>query len=303
MRGFYVAVAETQPVLVEEIVEVLGEASKRYRVQLGVLVRYTKWRRRRCIPCEAARERGLLIFVDNGAFTFLTSRELEGAPSPSTLASWRRDYARWLADNAEHYDYAALPDIPVHGKRFLPRGARLERIRLSAENQARLLQLVPSFVREKLVPVIQGYDVEEYEYSYETLESFLEETAYAMSDGYYRVLAVGSVCVRKWTARRAGLAGGEAAGTLRGFLTRFLDGCCDDARGFHFFGLHSKATRLYGAHPRFLYADSGAHGFAYVYHWRDMGCVAPNTPDCARAAVNAVLWRSVPRWLGVLHRG
>ncbi len=304
MRFFYVAVAETREDMLQAIIDTIAEWDARARprgIRVGVLIRYTKWRSRPCLPCGLARDRGLPVFVDNGAFSFLTVEDLEGAPSPLTLSRWRVDYAEWLRRNWETLDYAALPDIPVHGRRFLGPGERRERVRLSTANQSAFLDLVrPPAIRERLVPVVQGYTVEEYEYSLELLRKYgvLEETAYGafIPNHYTGILAVGSVCVRKWSANgKTGLlAEGKAAGTLREWLPQFLDRCCPEASGFHLFGLHREATAAFGLHPRFYAADSGAHGLNYKYKWKSvLGCTAPNTPSCAAKAVDRQLSRTL----------
>ena len=303
MRFFYIATAETRKDMLEAIVNVVREWDERVKrkgIRVGVLVRYTKWRSRECIPCKLARENDLPVFIDNGAFSFLTTDDLEGRPRLDVLARWRYDYAVWLRRNAEYYDYAAMPDIPVHGKRFLDPLERRERIQLSSGNQSLFLKLVATAsVREKLVPVIQGYTIEEYQYSYELLKRYgvLEETAYSnWFSQYAERLAVGSVCVRKWSAagKTGMLAEGKAAGTLREWLPRFLGGCCPEARGFHLFGLHREAVSSFGLHPRFYAADTGAHGLNYRFKWRTvLGCAAPNTPSCAAKAVDRQLSRTL----------
>ena len=303
MRFFYVALAETRKDILEAIVGVVREWDERAKskgVRVGVLVRYTKWRSRECIPCKLARENGLPVFVDNGAFSFLTAKDLEGTPDPYTLARWRQDYAQWLVNHSEDFFLAALPDIPVHGRRFLAEPERAARIRLSTRNQELFVKTYGSILPlEKLVPVVQGYEAREYEESYRQLEAsgVLEATAFnTYSNVYEGVLAVGSVCVRKWTAKsKTGvLAEGKAAGTLKDWLPGFLSGCCRGALGFHLFGLHREAVSAYGWHPRFIASDTGAHGFSYKYKWKTvLKCRAPNTPDCAARAVDRQLRRTL----------
>ena len=302
MRFFYVAVAETRRDMLEAIIDTIKEWNEklRGRVEVGVLVRYTKWRSRPCTPCRLAKENNIRVFIDNGAFTYLTADDLEGMPDIRKLYRWRYDYAEWLRRNLEDYDFAAMPDIPVHGRRFLGPAERRERIKLSSWNQALFLELAPPAVRERLVPVLQGYEVSEYSYSYRLLDKYgvLEETAYDpyIPNHYTGILAVGSVCVRKWSAngKTGVLAEGEAAGTLKRFLEEFLAGCCLDVRGFHLFGLHSEATAWFSLHSRFFATDSGAHGLNYKFKWRTvLGCAAPNTPSCAAKAVNHQLKRTL----------
>jgi hypothetical protein len=301
VRFFYIAVAETRRDMLEAIIETIGEWDERARkrdIRVGVLVRYTKWRGRPCLPCRLAGDRGLPVFIDNGAFSFLTASDLEAWPRLQVLDYWLRDYAEWLRRHAGEYDYAALSDLPVHGREFLPAPKRQARIALSTHLQARLLSTLPGEVRRRMVPVIQGYAEREYVDSFRQLEraGVLEESAYSSSGGYAGVVAVGSVCVRKWSAagKTGILAGGEAAGTLREFLKSFLDLCCHPARGFHLFGLHAEATRYYGSHPRFFAADTGAHGLNYRYKWRTvLGCQAPNTSNCAAKAVDRQLQRTL----------
>ena len=303
MRFFFVAIAETRSEIVESITRTIREWNTRLdgRLRVGVLVRYTKWRRRECLPCKYAREYDVPVIIDNGAFTFLTASSLEGRLDPFTLARWRTDYALWLSANRDMYDKAVMPDIPVHGRRFLGERERRARIELSALNQRLFLELYGGILPvDKLVPVIQGFTVEEYEYSYELLRSsgLLNGTAYTHGD-YEGVLGVGSVCVRKWSSKRMAstIAGGKAAGTLNKWLPVFLSKCCRSAKGFHFFGLHSRGVRAFGRHPRFHASDSGAHGYSYKYRWRTLGCRAFNTPECAQRIVGAQLERVLKPFL------
>lgn len=305
MRFFYLAIAETRRDIVEAIIQTIAEWNNsrvKGRVKVGVLVRYTKWRSRECIPCRTATEHNIPVIIDNGAFTFLTSTCLETRLDPFSLARWRMDYAVWLSSNTELYDYAVLPDIPVHGRRFLDEKNRLERIKLSARNQELFLRVYGGILPlSKLVPVIQGYTIGEYSYSFKLLSKsgVLKGTAY--EDGDYKgILGVGSVCVRKWNSKRrtAKMTGGKVAGSLNEWLPVFLSKCCREVRGFHFFGLHSNAVRAYGRHPRFYSSDSGAHGYSYKYKWRSrLGCKAPNTPECASRAVEAQLERTLGPFL------
>ena len=304
MRFFYVAIAETREDMVRAIIETIREWNERLRgkVEVGVLVRYTKWRSRPCLPCRLAKDEGLPIFVDNGAFSFLSSSELEAWPRLQVLDYWVRDYAEWLREHAGEFDFATLSDLPVHGRGFLSRARRHARIVLSTHLQARLLSMLPGFVRERMVPVVQGYLVTEYYESFRQLSSagVLEESAYNLGGDYRGVIAVGSVCVRKSSSngKTVVLAGGEAAGTLARFLRMFLEDCCIEVRGFHFFGLHREAVSRWGLHERFYASDSGAHGLNYKYKWRTiLNCKAPNSPECAARAVDYQLRRTLTPFL------
>ena len=301
VRFFYVAVAETREDMVRAIIETIEEWNERLRgrVVVGVLVRYAKWRSRHCLPCRLAKERGLPVFVDNGAFSYLTAHDLEAWPRLQVLDFWLRDYAGWLVAREGEYDYAALTDVPVHGREFLPEHMRRARIALSTHLQARLLAMLPARVRERMVPVLQGFKVTEYWESFNQLRGagVLDDSAYSAAGEYNGVVAVGSVCVRKWSAggKTGVLAEGRAAGTLAWFLRLFLEDCCyPSVSGFHFFGLHREAVSAFGSHSRFYGADSGAHGLNYKFKWKTvLNCTAPNTPDCAARAVERQLSRTL----------
>ena len=300
MRFFYVAVAETRRDMLEAIINTIKEWNEKLKgkVEVGVLVRYTKWRNRECIPCKLAKENGIRVFIDNGAFSFLTAEDLETWPRLQVLDYWLRDYAEWLVEHESEYDFAALTDLPVHGRRFLGKRKRLQRIMLSTLLQARLLSLLSDRVRPRMVPVLQGFTAGEYLWNYDLMEKLelLEETAYGGSGEYSRVLAIGSICVRKPSANgKTGiLADGAAAGTLGRVMHLLLNHFPPGVQGFHFFGLHREAVANWGRHPRFYAADSGAHGLNYKFKWRTvLGCTAPNTPDCAGKAVDYQLKRTL----------
>jgi len=300
MRFFYVAVAETRRDMLGAIIETIREWNERLkgRVEVGILVRYTKWRSRSCIPCIMAKENNIKVFIDNGAFSFLTAEDLETWPRLERLEFWLKDYSGWLQEREGEYDFAALTDLPVHGKHFLEKRERLQRVILSTLLQARLLSLLPDRVRPRMVPVLQGFTAGEYLWNYDLMEKLelLEETAYGGSGEYSRVLAVGSICVRKPSANgKTGiLADGAAAGTLDRVMHLLLNHFPPGVQGFHFFGLHREAVANWGRHPRFFAADSGAHGLNYRYKWRTvLGCTAPNTPSCAAKAVDHQLKRTL----------
>ena len=281
MRYFYIALAETK--WLEDIFAKIKEYDDVLRgargIRVGVLIRYAKWRRV-CIPCKLAEAYDVPLFVDNGAFEFLSKSDLEERELPmDKLRRWVYDYARWLSTWHNYVTAAALPDVPVHGADFLPADVRLERIVLTNKLHlmaARLLRR--SGALGKTIIVIQGFEVHEYQLSASlNLTPELVETC-TLSGGcpYRGIVGVGSVCVRKPSAKgkTALLAGGRAAGTLRGFMHGFLSARWPrEIRGFHFFGLHTDAVRAFAMHERYFASDTGAHGLNYKYKWRTfLGC-------------------------------
>jgi len=283
----FVAVAETRTDVVAEIVSVVAEFSVRLRrrAQLGVLVRYTKWRRRRCLPCVTAMDAGLPVLVDNGAYEFVSS----GLGSID-VARWHEDYARWLETNDGTYTLAVLPDIPATPGGVPSARERRRLLRLSAESQARF---VAGFWRRvpvwRMVPVTQGFTISEYNESFDMLAGagVLSYTAYSSGAGDYRgTLAIGST--RYWSA---------GAASIEERVAEILDACCPAARRFHLLG--AQQALVHYPHPRLGGVDTGAHGHALKRRWRtDLKCDAPNKPDCYRRAVEQLL----ARWAEVIDR-
>ena len=288
MRFFYVALSETRRDVLERIFGVISdwnERTGRYGIRVGVLVRFSKWRRV-CLPCRLAERYGVPVFVDNGAFDYL-ARGLES----SIIDRWVFDYASWVRVWGNWITAYALPDVPVHeGPSFLGLEDRLGRIKLSARVHGVFAGRVGDSVLERGVVVLQGYALEEYEYSYELLSGIPElggTQSFSGRGPYAGVFGVGSVCVRKASSngKAALLAGGRAAGTLRGFLREFLGRCCPDIVGFHFFGLHKDAVGWFGRDARYFASDTGAHGFNFRYKWKSfLGCRELD-PTCYARAV------------------
>lgn len=298
MRYFYVAPADAR--YIEDTIALISkwdEKMNRYwGLRVGILLRFTIWND--CKACRLAEKYNVPVFVDNGAFAYLTG---SGAPSPK----WLPDYYLWLKRWGNYITVAALPDLPVHGREFYPGPERLRRIKLSIRLHrefARMLKWMPD-VLEKTILVLQGYLLEEYLYAYKSMREVAElrETC-TMGGGcpYHGVYGVGSVCVRKPSSRgqTSVLADGKAAGSLHNFLREFLNyRWLEDVRGFHFFGLHAEAIQRWGHHPRYYASDTGAHGMNYKYKWRDvLGCRAPDK-QCYLKSIEHQLKRSLAPYL------
>lgn len=298
MKFFFVALAETKHL--EDIFAKIAEWDERLRklrgIRVGVMIRFTKWKRA-CTPCRLAERYNLPLFVDNGAFSYLSTSELEEEHiDSSVLRRWVVDYAGWMRTWHNYVTAAALPDVPVHGRDFLPPLLRGHRIWLTAQLHVMYARLARETL-PRMVVVLQGFTVEEYAKSLKLhLENYnlLGETLSfnPNKEPYGGIFGVGSVCVRKLSAKgsTALLAGGKAAGTLKEFMKDFLAYEWPElVRGFHFFGLHTEAVRWFHSHPRYYASDTGAHGLAYKYKWRTvLGCRRLGR-ECAVKAVEAQL--------------
>ena len=296
MRFFYIAPSDTSNIdVVFEVVSSWNERLRKLRgIQVGVLIRFAKWRRA-CTPCRLAEKYNVPLFVDNGAFEYLSATALERQElDSSVIERWIIHYSSWLANWYNYVVAAAMPDIPVHGRKFLDRAVRVRRIETTVllhERFARILRRIEPAAVEKAIVVLQGYTVDEYEYSLELLSGkhdLLGDTQSFSGRGPYSgIFGVGSVCVRKPSARgKTGvLADGAAAGTLHSFMNEFLNHEWPGlVRGFHFFGLHTEAVRRYGMHRLYYASDTGAHGLNYRYKWRTrLGCRSPDTECYARS--------------------
>jgi len=297
MKFFFICIAETK--YLEDIFNLLSQYdevfNKHHGIRLGILIRFTKWRS--CKPCKLAERYNVPLFVDNGAFDYLSKTDLEKESlSHSVLEKWVTRYASWVSTWYPYVTVAAMPDVPVHGREFLPHELRLKRIELTAKLHARFAQLLkrldPGSLSRVLI-VLQGFTVEEYYYSLRLhLENFdvLADTLSLSSNGrpYAGVFGVGSVCVRKPSAKgkTALLAEGKVAGTLAQFMREFLGfDWPRDIRGFHFFGLHTEAVRSFSSHPLYYGSDTGAHGLNYKYKWRTRLKCSSLNKDCYLRAV------------------
>lgn len=303
MRFFYIAVGERR--FVEDVVSLLTDFnsfSRKYGVTVGLLIRFTNWSSA-CLPCKLAEKYDVPLFVDNGAFSFLTTRDLDSNSvlDRATLCRWVTKYSRWWCSWHNYATAMALPDIPVHGRRFVERKTRLERIRLTAELHRMMVRMIRHCgdAVDRAVAVLQGYTVDEYMLSYKLYAETPELADIPSLSGrgvYGGVYGVGSVCVRKPSSagKTSVLAEGKAAGTLHEFLRRFLNADWDSGvRGFHFFGLHTEAVRRYGRHRLYYASDTGAHGLNFRWKWRTfLKCKQPDK-DCYLKAVEHQLKTSL----------
>ena len=298
MRYFYIALAETRHL--EDIYARLKEWDERLwrlrGIRVGVLIRFAKWKRV-CLPCKLSEKYDVPLFVDNGAFSYLTASALEEEHlDEHVLNKWLRDYAGWINTWHNYVTAAAMPDVPVHGREFLPPTLRGHRIWLTAQ----LHKIFARMARQalpRMIVVLQGFTVEEY---YKSLRLHMENydllgETLSFNPGrepYGGVFGIGSVCVRKPSSKgkTALLAEGKAAGTLKQFMREFLEfNWPGGVNGFHFFGLHTEAVRSFYGHPRYYASDTGAHGLNYKYKWRTvLGCKALDR-DCYIRAVESQL--------------
>jgi hypothetical protein len=200
---------------------------------------------------------GIPLALDNGAFQLLKA-DFDG---PLILSDGA--VQKWLSSLAEatcwhEYEWSALPDVPVHGRRFVKASERSRRIELSASLHSLFLSRF-SFCG-KPVAVLQGYEVDEYLYSLKLLEArgVLEEAL--------PFLAVGSVCVRK-DSSLSKLADGKAKGTASDFVGSLLSAV---PRRLHFFGLHGRFVKRWREHWKFRSSDSGAGGAVFRWEIRDL---------------------------------
>lgn len=306
MRFFFIALAETR--YLEEIFQAIDEynarLSKERGLSVGVLVRFSKWKRV-CLPCKLAEKYNTSLFVDNGAFTYLSASALEQEHlDEHVVKKWLADYSRWINTWHNYVTAAAMPDVPVHGREFLPKSLRAHRIWFTAQ----LHKLFAKMVRQalhKMIVVLQGYTLREY---YDSLRLHMENydvLGETLSfnpgrDPYGGVFGVGSVCVRKPSSKgkTAVLAEGRAAGTLRDFMKEFLGFQWPGGlNGFHFFGLHTEAVKTFSMHPLYYASDTGAHGLNYKYKWRTrLGCQRPDA-ECYRRAVENQIRLSLSPYL------
>jgi len=294
---FYIAIAETR--YLEDIFSKLSEYDDFFRknngIRIGALVRFTKWKKA-CTPCKLADKYNVPLFIDNGAFDYLTKSQLDAeAELEFNWRKWLMEYASFMSNWYSYVTAAAMPDVPVHGREFLPPSYRMVRIMQTATFHAKfaaLLRRLEPAALEKMIVVLQGYTVKEYAASLEEHmknKDILSDTL-SFNPGrepYGGVFGVGSVCVRKPSSKgkTALLADGRAAGTLKQFMKEFLTyGWPENVRGFHFFGLHTDAVRLFANSPRYYASDTGAHGLNYRYKWRTvLGCKKPDAECYSRA--------------------
>jgi len=199
--------------------------------------------------------------LDNGAFQFLkVDLDVHVDITEDMIKKWFENLNK--AQRAREWRFVALPDIPVHGKRFVKIKERLYRIQLTLELHERYLETY-GYDRQ-LRPVLQGFTAHEYHISYYLYYEHLE---LARLD---HVLAVGSVCVRK-NSSLTYLADGRARGKMD-FMEPLLnsDELYHHQIGLHFFGLHGRFVKRWKDHPRFYSSDSGAAGSVFKYEIKDI---------------------------------
>jgi len=199
--------------------------------------------------------------LDNSAFQFIrVDLNVHVDITEDMIVKWFENLNR--AQRAREWNFVALPDIPVHGRKFVKARERLYRIQLTFELHRRYLETY-GYDRQ-LRPVLQGYTPHEYHISYYLYYEHLELAR------LNPVLAVGSVCVRKNSSLTL-LADGKARGKLD-FMEPLLnsDELYQYQIGLHFFGLHGRFVRKWKDHTRFYSSDSGAAGSVFKYEIKDI---------------------------------
>ena len=203
---------------------------------------------------------GIPLAMDNGAFQLLKADfDSQLYLTQQAVRNWLR---KWLGSAlAIDWNWIALLDVPVHGKKFVEKEERLRRIELTTELHKMAFSAYEreSGETDRLRAVLQGFEVDEYLLSYR-----LHKTAIPFSR-INPVVAVGSVCVRKDSSLTK-LADGRARGTVDE-LAELLDKM---DKPLHFFGLHGRFVRKLKDHPRFYSADSGAAGAVFRWEIRDI---------------------------------
>ena len=195
--------------------------------------------------------------LDNGAFQLLK------ADFDNRLTLDILNVDRWFSVlcrsvNEGNWSWAALPDLPVHGRKFVEAQERIRRVEMSAELHHIFLERCTSSVTFR--PVLQGFTPEEYLLSKRLVDRLRER--YDLDEVY----AVGSVCVRKPSPTNKNMAGGKARGTVEE-LRELLDSA---NAPLHFFGLHGRFVRSLRSHPNFYSSDSGAAGLVFRWEIREL---------------------------------
>ena len=265
LRAFLVSVHETGAL--HDIIAVLAELDKVYTdccgVRVGLLANWLRWRNLRGY-LELAKRLGLIVMVDNGGF--------QGSVEPEALARWLRGVQRLV-------DYVLVPDRPAAlcaANGVIDRGCGDGAVEETVRLARRFLELAERYGidHEKLVPVIQGYDVESYLRCYGELAALLGERLGSTP----RLWALGSAKLWGWRSRDR-----ERRGRLRELLAALesrLNGVQLHLLGIHGLDLH----RVY-YYDIVHSADSGSQGLNYRYKWRTvLGC-RRFTAECYRRSV------------------
>ncbi|MEO2151340.1 MAG: hypothetical protein ABGW50_01615 [Thermococcus sp.] len=272
------------------IAHIQSSILSKHGVRAGILVRMGKFTKELARMCE---EHGIYLFVDNGAFDILTKDILDKPiRNISKLRLWALKVADFIAKQHTDVDGVALPDVPVHGKEFVPRKERMDRIYTTAELHRLAVEHITKRDPEalsKAVAVLQGYEPGEYVASLTLHQRNLPDeiaSFYGENDVFGGVLAVGSVCVRKPSNAPSGRrsASGKGTNTLDQLMSFFMTSPVLKPYRFHFFGLHMTAFRKYWRYPRFASADTGGHGLDFRLKWRTiLKCSEPNAECYNRA--------------------
>ena len=186
--------------------------------------------------------------------------------------------ARWLRGVQRLVDYVLVPDRPAAlcaANGTLDRGCGDGAVEETVMLARRFLELVERYGldHEKLVPVIQGYDVESYLRCYGELVALLGERLGSIP----RLWALGSAKLWGWRSRDR-----ERRGRLRELLAAL------ESRlnvQLHLLGIHGRDLHRVYYYDIVYSADSGSQGLNYRYKWRTvLGCKR-FTAECYRRSV------------------
>ena len=266
LRVFYIAVHETRG-LMDTLRFIAGLSERlggRIGVRLGILANWLRWGTLRSY-LEYARRAGLTIMVDNGGF--------QGQADPGRLA-------RWACINRELYDYILVPDRPAAlclGDGTLDAKCAAKAVEETIVMARRFIERVAScgVPAEKVVPVVQGYDVDSYLRGFTMLrEAYME--VYGVEPG---LVAIGSAKLWGWRSRDR-----ERRGRLRQLIVR-LGRMLGDGVRLHLLGVHGRDLWNVYAERIVHSADSGSQGLNYKYKFRTvLGC-RTLTAECYRRSI------------------
>ena len=254
MELFLIAVHETRGLLdtIRFIASLSERLERRAGVRLGILANWLRWGTLRSY-LEYAKKHRLAIMVDNGGF--------QGLVDPERLA-------RWACIHREIYDYILVPDKPAAlclGDGTLNAECAARAVEETARMAKAFMERVAScsVPAERVVPVIQGYDVESYLHSYTALRE-----VYANIFGIEpRLVALGSAKLWGWRSKDR-----ERRKRLRWLVTRLQERLHGSAR-LHLLGVHGRDLWEVYAERIVYSADSGSQGLNYKYKFRTiLGC-------------------------------
>ena len=265
LRAFFVSIHETRALA--DILRLIASLDREYSeccgVRVGLLANWLRWRDLRGY-LELAKKHGIIVMIDNGGF--------QGSTNPEALARWVRSVQHLV-------DHVLVPDRPVvlclsdHtvdpscGDEAMEETVRLAR---------RFFELAERYRidHEKLVPVIQGYDVESYAKCYEGLVGLYEERFGSKP----QLWALGSAKLWQWRSRDR---------LRRRRLRKLLAELGERLGGvrLHLLGIHGLDLKEVYAMSIVHSADSGSQGLNYIYKWRTVLKCKTLTAECYARSV------------------